>query len=218
MNAMAISFWCSLVIFLCGSGFFAWLYFKKKPGKATLTVTAVATISLSLIALRVFHFAQTGISFPEPLIVSAMDSIRYFAMGKTFSKIDDLTPDQIFHAYYTMEIFLSLVAPLCTATVLASVLRTILSQVRLALNHSCPVYYFSELNERSLTLVKALVGPNAGTSKRKTKIIFCKAHDSNMMRAEAHALGALTVSEPIHLVRLPDPTLRQVRVFLIDND
>lgn len=218
MNAMAISFWCSLVIFLCGSGLFAWLYFRKKPGKAALTITAVATIGLSLIALRVFHFAQTGISFPEQLIVSAMDSIRYFAMGKTFSEIDDLTPDQIFQAYYTMEIFLSLLAPLCTATVLASVLRTILSQIRLTLNHSCPVYYFSELNERSLTLVKALLGPKAGRSGKKTKIIFCKAHDSNMMRAEAHALGALTVSEPIHLIRLPDPTARQVRVFLIDND
>lgn len=218
MNPMAISFWCSLVIFLCGSGLFAWLYFVKKPGKAALTVTAVATIALSLIALRVFHFAQTGISLPEQLIVSAMDSIRYFAMGKTFAEIDDLAPDQIFHAYYSMEIFLSLVAPLCTATVLASVLRTILAQVRLALNHSCPVYYFSELNERSLTLVKALTGSGAAGAKKKTKIIFCKANDSNMMRAEALALGALTVSEPIHLVRLPDPTARQVRVFLIDND
>ena len=219
MNAMAVSFWCSLAILLTGASIFTWLYLKKKANRAVLTMIAVVTIGLSLIALRMFHYSLGSISIVEQLAVSVMDSIRYFAMGKSFSEIDDLPPEQIFHAYYSMEIFLSLLAPLCTATVLASLLRTILSHVRLSTNPVCPVYYFSELNERSLTLAKTLGEPDAtGKRTKKTKIVFCKTGDRSPIRAEAQALGAVTVSDPIHMLRLPDPTRRQVRVFLIDNE
>lgn len=219
MNVMAVSFWCSLVFLAIGGGIFAWLYFKKKAGKPALTMTAIVAIGLALIALRMFYYSEKTDNPFLQFLVSTMDAIRYFAMGKVFDPSQSWRENPYYTAYCTMEILLSVIAPLCTATVLASLLRTILDQVRLTFRHSCPVYYFSELNERSMTLAKSLSNrdPADSSRKQKPKIIFCKA-DRSPIRAEAQALGAVTVGDPIHLIRLPDPTVRQVRVFLMDDN
>ena len=219
MNEMAVFFHIAHAIVILGLLVMAWLRIRKDAGITVLTMVAMATIGFSLFWLRIFYYSCGDISFPENLIVAFMDAIRYFAMGKGFAEIDEL-PCDLYIAYYRLEIVLSLLAPMCTATVLYSLLQTVFNRVRLTFSTNCPVCYFSELNERSLTLAKTLNKPDPSqkVKKPKTKIVFCKVSGHSPLQAEAQAMGAVVVDDPIHLINLPDATVRQVRVFLIDDN
>ena len=214
MNSMAISFWCSLVFFVIGSCLVAWMHFKKKSGKAALTMAAMATIGLALVALRMFYYSEKINDMLLCSVVSIMDAIRYFAMGKSFDPSAAWHDNPYYHAYCTMEIFLSVIAPLFTATVLASVISMVSDRVRLSWKSPGPVCYFSELNERSLTLARDL----RKTQTAKVKLIFCKARGNAPLRSEAKDLGVVFIEEPIYMLTRPDPVSRQIRVFLIDDE
>ena len=216
MNLMAFSFWCSLVFFVVGVSLITWMHVNKKAEKPALTMAAMATIALALIPLRCFYFSAKIDNFLLCGLVSCMDSIRYFAMGKVFDPSSAWLDNPYYYAYCSMEIALSVIAPLFTATVLASVISLIYDRIRLAWKSSAPVCYFSELNERSLTLAKDLRKNNKGT--KKTKLVFCKVAGNNPLRQEAKDQGAILTADPIHILNIPKPISCQVRVFLIDNE
>lgn len=218
MNSMALSFWFSLGFLLIGSGLVAWMYYKKKAGKGVLTMAAMATIALALMSLRMFYYSEKINDAILCVLVSAMDAIRYFAMGKSFDPSASWYSNGYYHAYSAMEISLSVIAPLFTATVLASVISMISDRIRLSWRSSGPVYFFSELNERSLTLAKDLRKAKPAAGEKKPKLVFCKVTGNTPLRPEAKDLGAVFIDEPIHMLKRPDAVSRQVRVFLIDDE
>lgn len=218
MNTMALSFWFSVIFFLCGCGLIVWLHRQKKADKPILTMAAMATIGLALVALRMFYYSEKIENLLLQLLVSVMDAIRYFAMGKSFDPSGSWAGNPYYTAYCTMEIFLSIIAPLFTATVLASLISMVIDRVRLAWKSSVPVCYFSELNERSLTLARDLRKDKATGESKKIKLVFCKTDGKHPLHSEAKDLGAVFTEDPIHMLQRPDPTSQQLQVFLIDDE
>lgn len=185
-----------------------------------LAVSAVVFLGALVLRLPV----QAEVSMPERIALSAVDALRYFTMDVPYVPVE-IGGNAILTLWYRyLDVSLNFVAPLCTTMILLSVLQ-MLGWVRFRLCFWRPVYCFSELNERSFALAKSVMEDwNSGDGDFfKPVLVFFKTepHDDSVelqYRAEAQRLGAAFYREPIHAVRLPDPWLRRVKVFLIDRD
>ncbi|MBR2889754.1 MAG: hypothetical protein IKC09_05715 [Oscillospiraceae bacterium] len=215
--------WLSTALLLAGGLAVVTYSILRGFRQRDLILAASAVIFLGALALRL-PVQPAGLSFLEQLALAAVDALRYFTMDVPYEAIG-FSGSELLSAWYRyLDVTLNFVAPLCTTMILLSVLQ-MLGWVRFRLCFWRPVYCFSELNERSFAMANSVM-EDWSTGKGdffKPVLVFFKTepHDDSVelqYRAEAQRLGAAFYRDPIHAVRLPDPWLRRVKVFLIDKD
>lgn len=185
-----------------------------------LVLIVAATVALSIVVVRLPENWE-GVTPFEAVAVSVIDALQYFAADSSVEFPRCTLPDPFAFWFRFLYVVLYTAAPLCTATFLGSLVWKIFGQFRLSISSRRPVYYFSELNDRSMTLARELDLDWEQESDKSGKplLVFCRITGDDMpLRAEAQKMGAVFCEEPIHVLQLPDPTRQQVRVFLIDND
>lgn len=188
-----------------------------------LMLAVSVVVFLGAMALRI-PVQSNAVTDPERVALAAVDALRYFTLGVVFQPVDGISNTLLALWYRYLDVGISFVAPFCTTMILLSLMQ-MLGWVRFRLCFWRPVYCFSELNERSFALANSVMEDwnNGEGDFFKPVLVFFKTepHDDSVelqYRAEAQRLGAAFYREPIHAVRLPDPWLRRVKVFLIDQD
>lgn len=217
---------CNLAcwIIAVGTAICLWLYFGKRAGWSMVSGAAAFMVWLALLALQ--YPRQGAVDGElERLVLAALESLRYFTLDHVFELLSDADITEFTQQYYTVEIILSGAAPVCTAAFVFSFLQMAGKAKRFLLPWR-PMYYFSELNEKSLTLAENILTSRKKQRRRKPILVFCKAASRDdgddgeelSFRSKARKLGAVFYRDPIHIIPKANPWLREVKVFLIDTD
>lgn len=213
----------ALVILAAGLAACVFAHFIGKKSWTAVSFIAAAFIWLALVILR-YPVQTHPINIFERHLVTFIEALKYFSLSKPFLPLTlDPLPAHL-SEYYCLEIVLSVAAPACTAVVVLALLQKA-GRVRRWLMPWRPVYYFSELNEKSYALAR-----NISTVKRTGKallftpiLVFCKVDPRDngntlRFRNEARELDAVFYADPIYAIPKADPWFREVKVFLIDMD
>lgn len=223
MDSLGIAVLVCQFILFAGVVVCALMHFLGKRSWNTVSIAAAAFIWVALVVLR-YPVQTHPIDVFERHLVTFIEALKYFSFSKSFAPLADALVTESVSQYYFMEIVLSVAAPACSAVLVLALLQQS-GRLRPVLMFWRPVYYFSELNEKSFTLAK-----NISTVKRggtdsffKPLLVFCKVDnrdtgDSLQFRNEARKLDAIFYDDPIYALRLFDPWSREVKVFLIDRD
>ena len=169
--------------------------------------------------LLAFSFGHTFKSFGGD--DNFLEGIRFVE-----SLLSDSTQILLYRIY---AVVLSFIAPITSATVLFEIIANIFPKVRHGLYFWRKKYYFSELNEGSLSLAKSILKQNFPT-KSFSKIehilppviVFTdvyadkgQEHITELLN-EAKRLGAICLRDDI--THLRKNTIRKNKFFLIDNN
>lgn len=185
-------------------------------------------IAVSIFLVRCYINYQ---SMPrlEAVLISILDILHYFTMGTEFEMEILRLPAPWPALYNAVNATLCVVAPICTITFIFSLFGGILRKFLLTLRFLRPIYYFSQLNEKSFTLADSIYRgwrdlPLHRRLFRKPYLIFCQVDLGNadntelQFRTEAEQLGAIFYDDPIHVVPLHIRFRRQAGIFLIHTD
>lgn len=198
-------------------------HFIGKKSWTTVSIIAAAFIWLALVVLR-YPVQTHPVNTFERHLVTFIEALKYFSLSKPFAVLNITPLPEHTAEYYCTEIVLSVAAPACTAVVVLALLQQA-GRVRRWLMPWRPVYYFSELNEKSYALAR-----NISAIKRTGKallftpiLVFCKVDPRDngntlRFRNEARELDAVFYADPIYAIPKADPWFREVKVFLIDMD
>ena len=192
------------------------LYFLGR--KNWIKATATALISLSLFLLR-YPTQISPIGALEKHIVTTFEVLKYFSMGKAFAPLGAAFADIDLSHFYFTEVLLMVAAPICSAVWILTFFKW-LGRARKWLFWR-PVYYFSQLNEKSLALAQNIHQQHNGKLQQLCRpiLIFCNAAKADaQFRNKARELDAVFYDKTVDAVSKPDPWQREVKVFLIDMD
>ena len=223
MDTLARAVLISQLILATGIAVCALAHFLGKRSWTTVSAFAAGFIWAALVVLR-YPVQTYPIDILERHLVTFLEALKYFSIGKAFSPIDSSLITDSVSQFYFMEITLSVAAPLCSAVLVLTLLQRV-GRIRRILMPWRPVYYFSELNEKSFALAKNIHGiKRQGIDWFRSPIlIFCKVDsrdtgDALRFRNEARKLDAVFYEGSIDTIPKSDPWFREVKVFLIDMD
>ncbi len=224
MDAFGWSFWIALGIAVLGALVCAVVY-KKWSQYAGFAATGVIWIALTVLRLPI---VTEELPIWEHVVLSALDGLRFFTLEQRHEPLPVEVISDWKDWYSSLEIILSAAAVVCTATFLLSVLRWF-GKVKLLCIWR-PVYYFSELNEKSYVLAdniyqqwKDRVDQNLWQWWDKPILVFCKESVSEEgevpgLRKKVRDMGAVFYPDPIDVINKARPWWRTVKVFLMDTD
>lgn len=174
----------------------------------------------------------------KTLLYSIHSSIRTFVIGMSFTEVHTTlgnsldTGSFVYRAYLVHAAIMCILAPSLTAVGLLSFFKDLLSTLRLTLSPKRHVYYFSELNYRSLSLAINILTedrPIRNGGILKPLIVFFdvneadKSAGANLVQ-QAKRLNAICFQKDISEANLKDgivsfiiPTVRKF-YFLSENE
>ncbi len=188
-----------------------------------VSMTMAVFVGMALMAIHIPAVEETEVLW-ERCSLALLDVLRCFTLDYSFEpRPYAITEDLKF--YYAVEIGLSVAAAFCSAALLLSLLRRFGRIWRFLMPYR-PVYYFSELNEKSFVLAQNIQRAwkqAKGHFWNKPLLIFCKSalHDDEeelRYHSEARKLGAIFYQDPIFSIPKSNPRRRTVKVFLMDTD
>ena len=199
------------------------LRLASKKSWSTISAVAAGFIWIALFILR-YQERPYVINAFEQHVITFIQSLKYFSFGKSFTPLSACPMPEYSQLYYFIEILLSILAPACTTVVVLSWLQKV-GRVRLHVMFWRPVYYFSEVNERSVTLAQSIWKKESnGPNRFHTPIlVFCKpdsqsADSIQRFHSELQKLNAIIYDQPIEAIKKINPRSRNVKVFLMNND
>ena len=211
-------------VFLCLLFLWAWRYKKTNQGVPTIYATFVALAAM-IIALRIPCNCIKA-TVLDACLLSVLDMLRFFTMNVDFNPLELPFGGGWASFYQFVDIFLSLVAPICTVSVIFSLFKMFFRRLHMTSLSRRPIFYFSSLNEKSFTLAKSVYAQwqEDELDIPKPFIVFCQVDSRNesatelQFSAEAEKMDAIFYEDPIHAIHLPDPTKRQLHLFMMDED
>lgn len=218
-------FWYPLVFALAAAAGALWLVSllrSRKTGRGYPLPVAAVGVAAVILAVRLALY-RSGLlpeggayGAAEAWVMAAVDVLRYFTMNMEYQLMG--LGGEGDTAFRLLDAVLCFLAPVCTFTALFSLLRR-LWHLQCWLHLLRPMYYFSELNEKSLYLAQDIFQrwKEARLLQRKPVLVFCGAEGDGPYYAEAKKLGAVFYSGPIHSIPINQQRLHKLTVFLIDQ-
>lgn len=225
LPAVGQNHYTALCFVLCALiALFAYFIIHRKYRNApSPLLIAFLMISIAIFSERLpLRIHDTDLVGAIPL--SILDVLRCFTMNVDFAPIQ-LSKETIWGTIYQWtDIVLALLAPLCTLGVVLTLFNRLLHRLNIRLFFWKQVHYFSELNEKSITLANSILENHRKSHKwfsgiSKPFFVFCrvKKDDSeNPSYENAEQLDAVFYSAPIHSIRVVSPRRRRSKLFLID--
>lgn len=218
-------FWYSLVFTLAAAAGALWLLSllrSRKSGRGYPLPVAAVGVAAVILAVRLALY-RTGLlpeggayGAGEAWVMAAVDVLRYFTMNMEYQLIG--LGGESDTAFRMLDAALCFLAPVCTFTAVFSLLRR-LWHLQCWLHLFRPMYYFSELNEKSLYLAQSIFRrwKAAPLLQSRPVLVFCGAESEGPYSAEAKKLGAVFYADPIQSVPINQLRLHKLTVFLIDQ-
>ncbi len=175
-----------------------------------------------------FGSEAVGLNWFEEFVNSLLHTLQTFSMDEDYTDyiISGKTmvrelygvekPLELLYGIY--DSLLDFIAPMAAGAVVLELLASIFPKIRLWFSNGREIFYFSELNEASLTLAKSIAASNAG-SVIPPVIVFTDAYISDEEKvseliAAAKSLGAICLKDDLSLVRMGKRGKK--KFFLID--
>jgi len=165
---MNIFFILSVLIFLCGSVLTVYVIFQKKIKSSFYIFFATVFFTGVSIFMPIYlnYFAgEKGFVFwvLKSLLISIHNSIRLFIVDGEYNIVQDFILEDggvLAQAYGIFAAIIYVIAPMLTFGFILSIFGNILFRIKFMFSGRKELYFFSELNERSLTLARDLKNNN----------------------------------------------------------
>ena len=163
----------------------------------------------------------------EELFNSAVHALQTFSMDEDYTQylndgkvmIEKLFGVEFQTAFGIYSSLQNFAAPIAGGAIIYQIITNIYPALRLKLTFFKPFYYFSELNERSITLAESLLQQKHGFFS-KPLVIFASTDDSKEENDElvsrAKLMGAICLKADISEIR--SFSFRSAQYFLMDED
>lgn len=205
----AVALWCG------------WYLVKYWVGKSALQAHYVCLFSVAAAAFILRFYVNRALPPWENVSFSFVEMMRYFALEADSEPLKNAAAGLLGTGLQWTHLLLLVAAPLCTATLFLRLLRGQWRRVLLSLLSRRPVYYFSELNEKSFSMATSIWEEWKDKKRRRTRkpaLVFCKmpGEGEAALHKDAERLGAVFFRSYIHAIPIEKGKRRQVSLFLID--
>lgn len=218
------------LLVLCAAALAAWRAGRARHrGKRVFTALHLFTFGVFLATLLVFlpiYYSRydfgDGRAYLRPLLVSIHHAFRVFILDGEFDTIRDAAavldmPHHLLFSLYAAVLYV--LAPVLTFGNVLSLFKNVRNELRFALCRRRPIYVFSELNERSVTLAESVAALKA---QERLAIVFTDVFERDeeddyerMLRAQD--LGAILLKKDVARLNIRRKKKR-VEFFLIGAD
>ena len=223
----------ALTLLIGGIALAVFVSYTKMPKKFPLPFQVFSvTVFLAGVALFVPMYAQQmaalgndGLLYVlKVLLLSVHNTIRLFIVDGEFNIISDYFIENpaapaLQTVYTSVAVALFVTAPILTFSVILSLFRSAMAQVRYKMSLRSKIYIFSELNEQSLAVAKSLYEKDPKIRLVFTDVYRDDEETGSEYAAEAKKLKALLFKKDITAVNFyKKAENKAISFFLIGHD
>lgn len=166
------------------------------------------------------EYKAENVNVLSAALMAFAKAVKVFGGDAIFDDImkhSSVIPDAIYQLYIGITLFIQLLAPICTVSVVLSLLKNVSAYFSFISKYNKNVYIFSDLNEKSYTLAK-----NIRKTDKKCVMIFTDIYDEDGTRSEfikhVKKLGSICFRKDILTVDFNKHSSKKKIAFLLMHE